>query len=119
MEKITAAVQRISRENAELRRQLEAATVEKREAEENMDATRMAHKQSVSSYQQSRDGGGGGGGGSGTSAQRVEELESVISSLTEYLNAKEMQIDTLRQVNRVLADDIDERPCCGAAARQC
>merc|ERR1711957_563368 len=81
------------------------AAVEKREAEEKMEATCMAHQQSVSSYQQSRD----GGHGSGASMQRVEELEGVILSLTEYLNAKEMQIDTLRQVNRVLADDVDER----------
>ena len=38
--------------------------------------------------------------------QQNVELERVVSSLTEHLNAKEMQLSTLMEVNQVLTDEI-------------
>jgi hypothetical protein len=34
------------------------------------------------------------------------ELERVISEMTEYVNAKEMQLETLKQVNQALSEEL-------------
>jgi chromosome segregation ATPase len=36
------------------------------------------------------------------------ELERVVSELTEYVNAKEMQLETMRQVNETLTEDLKQ-----------
>jgi hypothetical protein len=36
---------------------------------------------------------------------RISELESVIASMTEYLSAKDMQIETMKQVSEVILND--------------
>jgi len=39
-------------------------------------------------------------------AMQKAELERVVSSLTEVLSAKEMQIETLKEINRTLSEEI-------------
>jgi len=101
---ITASEQRfneLNRENADLQREVEVAKAEKRDAVSKLEATQAAHQQSVS-YQLA------GKNDITASEQRINELESVISSMTEYLNAKEMQLDTLKEVNSALASEISQ-----------
>ena len=100
IEKLKAIIEALQQENASLQEQITASKMETRVALEKLEATSLAHQQSVS-YQLSNNEGG-------ASEQRIDELESVISSMTEYLNAKEMQIDTLKQVNGALAQELNE-----------
>ena len=80
--------------------QLEIVDVEKRDALERLEATLQAHQQSIShqlstSIEVTDD----------AADDRIAELESIVTSMTEYLNAKEMQIETLKQVNRQLINE--------------
>ena len=38
--------------------------------------------------------------------EQKAELERVVADLTEYVNAKEMQIETMKQVNTALSDEL-------------
>lgn len=40
--------------------------------------------------------------------EQKAELERVVSDLTEYINAKEMQLETMRQVNEALTDEMKQ-----------
>ena len=40
------------------------------------------------------------------SLERMAELERVVAQTTEYLNAKEMKLDTMREVNRSLTEEV-------------
>eukprot|EP00571_Detonula_confervacea_P001345 CAMPEP_0172322554 /NCGR_PEP_ID=MMETSP1058-20130122/46213_1 /TAXON_ID=83371 /ORGANISM="Detonula confervacea, Strain CCMP 353" /LENGTH=625 /DNA_ID=CAMNT_0013038323 /DNA_START=42 /DNA_END=1919 /DNA_ORIENTATION=+ len=102
-EKLKKVIQELQRENVDMQENIEVAKSEKSKIRELYEATCLAHQQSVS-YQLSTD----GNNASCASEQRIGELESVISSMTEYLNAKEMQIDTLKQVNEAFAKEINE-----------
>jgi len=103
-EKLKTVIKQLTRENGDLQEQVEVVKSEKRDALGKLEATCLAHQQSVSSHQLSTD----GNRGACVSDQRIDELESVISSMTEYLNAKEMQIGTLKQVNRALTEDMNK-----------
>eukprot|EP00580_Thalassiosira_gravida_P011680 CAMPEP_0201648666 /NCGR_PEP_ID=MMETSP0493-20130528/38064_1 /ASSEMBLY_ACC=CAM_ASM_000838 /TAXON_ID=420259 /ORGANISM="Thalassiosira gravida, Strain GMp14c1" /LENGTH=188 /DNA_ID=CAMNT_0048124371 /DNA_START=65 /DNA_END=631 /DNA_ORIENTATION=+ len=105
IENLKIEIIRLTRENSDLEEQVEVTKSEKRDALGKLEATCLAHQQSVVSYQQSPD---KKSSGARVPEQRVEELESVVFSMTEYLNAKEMQIETLKQVNRALVEDMDE-----------
>ena len=38
--------------------------------------------------------------------QRTAELERLLSEMTDYVHAKEMQLDTMKQVNEALQEEI-------------
>lgn len=40
--------------------------------------------------------------------EQKAELERVVADMTEYLNAKEMQLDTLKQVNEALSEEMKQ-----------
>ena len=91
-------------QNRDLLTQLEVATTETRKALDELETTREAHQQSVA-YQlnASID------GNDMITDERINELECIITSLTEHLNAKEMQIETLKQVNEALDNELKEQ----------
>ena len=102
--KLKTDLEELRRENSDMQEQLQKLMRENSVLNEQLEATCLAHQQSVS-YQLSVD---GNAGASSASEQRISELESVISSLTEHMNAKEMQIDTLKQINQALIKEINE-----------
>ena len=109
IEKLKTAIDELKTENYKLKQEqtnlqekIEVSKSETRSALADLELTRIAHQQSVS-FQLSNE-----GTSDATSEQRIHDLECVISSMTEYLNAKEMQIETLKQVNETLANDIKE-----------
>jgi hypothetical protein len=38
--------------------------------------------------------------------EQKAELERVIADMTEYVNAKEMQLETMKQVNQALSEEL-------------
>jgi len=38
--------------------------------------------------------------------ERTKELERLLSEMTDYVSAKEMQLDTMKQVNETLQEEI-------------
>ena len=95
----------LKRENRDLLSQLEVATTETRKALDELETTREAHQQSVA-YQLNAS---VDGNIDAILDERVNELECIITSLTEHLNAKEMQIETLKQVNEALDNELKEQ----------
>ncbi|KAL7533231.1 hypothetical protein ACHAWF_004415 [Thalassiosira exigua] len=102
IEKLKSVIKDLRHVNGDLQRQIEVEKTEKRDALGKLEAAYMAHRQSVN-YQLSTD----GNHDACISDPRIAELESVISSMTEYLNAKEMQVDTLKQVNETLTKEVN------------
>ena len=110
IEKLKTAIDELKTENDKLKQEqtnlqekIEVSKHATRSALADLDATRIAHQQSVSfqlsNAERTND---------ATSEQRFHDLECVITSMTEYLNAKQMQIETLKQVNEALANEIKE-----------
>jgi chromosome segregation ATPase len=102
IEKLKSVIKDLRHVNGDLQRQIEVEKTEKRNALGKLEAAYMAHRQSVN-YQLSTD----GNHDACISDPRIAELETVISSMTEYLNAKEMQVDTLKQVNETLTKEVN------------
>ena len=100
----TEVVDEMKKSNRDLLSQLEVATTETRKALDELETTREAHQQSVA-YQlnASID------GNDMVTDERINELECIITSLTEHLNAKEMQIETMKQVNEALDNELKEQ----------
>lgn len=88
--------------NRALEEELSVVRSKKRVALAELQATQLAHQQSIK-YQISNP----DSHMSLKSAERQEELERMVSEMTEYLNAKEMQIETLKLVNEALTRDIE------------
>jgi len=76
---------------------------QKRKALEQVDHFRMAYEQSLSAQRRA-----GLDHDAGKLLERNAELERLLTELTEYLNAKEMQLDTMKQVNDALQSEIRE-----------
>ena len=101
-EKLKTAIQELKRENNYFLEQLEVVKSERKDAFEKLQATYIAHQQSVRFQRSSST---DVANGSCALDHRISELESVIASMTEYLSAKDMQIETLKQVNEVILND--------------
>ncbi|KAL3768666.1 hypothetical protein ACHAW5_000817 [Stephanodiscus triporus] len=101
-EKLKTAIDELGRENNYLLEQIEVIKSERRDAFEKLQATYMAHEQSVR-FQRSPS--TEVTNGSCALEHRISELETVIASMSEYLSAKDMQIETLKQVNEAILND--------------
>jgi hypothetical protein len=101
-EKLKTAIQELKRENNYFLEQLEVVKSERKDAFEKLQATYIAHQQSVR-FQRSLS--IDVANGSCALDHRISELESVIASMTEYLSAKDMQIETMKQVSEVILND--------------
>jgi len=84
-------------------RQMEVSLLkaQKRQALEDLHHYRTAYEQTVMAQKQA---------GLDVEAMRALEqkghMERVISDLTEYVNAKEMQLETLKEVNQALSEEL-------------
>jgi hypothetical protein len=100
-EKLKGAIQELGREQIYLLGQIEIVKNERRDALDKLHAVQAAHQQSVR-FQRSPSTEVTNGS---SVLDRIGELESVIASMTEYLSAKDMQIETLKQVNEAILND--------------
>lgn len=96
-DKLQKELQQLRLVHIELQRDLEAERIEKRDLKAELNASRLAHQNPIINYIPTA-----GGDGS----PRIEELERIISEMTEYSSAQSLQIETLRQINAALTEDI-------------
>lgn len=101
---LVQTIKQLQAHDSQLQNEVMSLRSENRHIQEELQATRLAHQQSaryLADHQPMN-----------CDAQRAinqcNELERVISNMTEHLNAKEMQICTLKQINEALAQEIDE-----------
>lgn len=74
---------------------------ERRAIKDELEATKMAHAAYIQAQQQA-----GEDIDLIRSLNKCAELERVISDMTEYLHAKEMQLETIQSANRKLCEEI-------------
>ena len=84
-------------------RQMEVSLLkaQKRQALEDLHYYRTAYEQTMVAQKQA-----GLDGDAVKALQQNAELERVISDMTEYVNAKEMQLETLKEVNQALSEEL-------------
>jgi chromosome segregation ATPase len=103
---LTQTINQLQLHNSQLQNEVTTLRSQKRAAVEELQATRLAHEQSARyiSVQlpitPSKD--------TQRATRQCDELESVISNLTEHLDASQLQINTLKQINESLLKEIDE-----------
>ncbi|KAL9181223.1 hypothetical protein ACHAXT_010028 [Thalassiosira profunda] len=95
-------LRKLKEENESLQEQVEIAQSERKDAVGQLEAVSMAHEQSVSKIDTV-------GHGDTASELRVSELECIITNITEHLAAKDMQLDTLKEINAQLLDELNQR----------
>jgi hypothetical protein len=100
-EKLKGAIQELGRERIYLLGQIDIVKNERRDALDKLHAVQAAHQQSVR-FQRSPSTEIINGS---SVLDRIGELEGVIASMTDYLSAKDMQIETLKQVNEAILND--------------
>ncbi|KAL7494339.1 hypothetical protein ACHAWT_003096 [Skeletonema menzelii] len=96
-DKLRHELQQLRLEHIELQRDLDTERTEKRDLRAELNASRLAHQNPIINYQPTVETDG---------SPRIEELERIISEMTEYSSAQALQIETLRQVNAALTEDI-------------
>lgn len=94
-------VEKILADDASRRQEVELLREQKRKALEELEHYRTAFEQSRAAQRLA-----GLDHDSGKLLERNAELERLLSELTEYLNAKEMQLETLKEVNDALQAEI-------------
>ena len=84
-------------------RQMEVSLLksQKRQALEDLHHFRTAYERTVMAQHKA-----GLDGEAMRALEQKAELERVISEMTEYVNAKEMQLETLKQVNQALSEEL-------------
>jgi hypothetical protein len=84
-------------------RQMEVSLLksQKRQALEDLHHYRTAYEQTIMAQHKA-----GMDGEAMRALEQKAELERVISDMTEYVNAKEMQLETLKQVNQALSEEL-------------
>ncbi|KAL3826517.1 hypothetical protein ACHAXA_004354 [Cyclostephanos tholiformis] len=100
-DKLKRAIQELGREQINLMEQIEVVKTERNDALEKLQAAYIAHRQSIR-FRRSQSTEEINGS---SVLDRIDELESVIASMTDYLSAKDMQIETLKQVNEAILND--------------
>ena len=96
-DKLQHELQQLRLEHIELQRNLDTEKIEKRDLRAELNASRLAHQNPIINYQPTVETDG---------SPRIEELERIISEMTEYSSAQALQIETLRQINAALTEDI-------------
>ena len=94
-------VEQIVADDAARRHEVGVLREQKRKALEELEHYRTAHEQSRAAQKLA-----GVDQDQARILERNAELERLLSSLTEYVSAKEMQLDTLKQVNEALQLEI-------------
>jgi len=91
----------IEQECLELKEEISRLTSEKRQIAEERDESRRLHEQSIKSQVEA-----GIDEKVVRALTRYDDLERVVSELTEYVSAKEMQLETMMEVNKSLQEEI-------------
>ena len=91
----------IEQEWLELKEEISRLTSEKRQITEERDESRRLHEQSIKSQVEA-----GIDEKVVRALTRYDDLERVVSELTEYVSAKEMQLETMMEVNKSLQEEI-------------
>ena len=94
-------IEKLLADDATRREEVNVLREQKRKALEQVEHFRTAYEQSLSIQKLA-----GMDHDAGKLLERNAELERLLSELTEYLNAKEMQLDTMKQVNDTLQSEI-------------
>ena len=94
-------IKSLEKECDDLRKEVSFLTSEKRRITEERDESRRLHEQSITSQVEA-----GIDEKVVRALERYDELERVVSDLTEYIEAKEMQLETMMEVNKALQDEI-------------
>ena len=94
-------IKSLEKECEDLRKEVSFLTSEKRRITEERDESRRLHEQSIKSQVEA-----GIDEKVVRALERYDELERVVSDLTEYIEAKEMQLETMMEVNKALQDEI-------------
>ena len=94
-------IKSMEKECENLREEVSFLTSEKRRITEERDESRRLHEQSIKSQVEA-----GIDEKVVRALERYDELERVVSDLTEYIEAKEMQLETMMEVNKALQDEI-------------
>jgi len=101
-------IEHLVEERAKMQKQIQDLHNEKRYANAEMERVRADYDELLESHAASRLREASPQPAIGTeSAEHRSELERVISNLTEYVNAKEMQLETVKQVNRSLVQEVE------------
>ena len=74
---------------------------QKKEALEDLEQSRSAYESILEAHALA-----GIDGEAVRAIQRRMDLERVVADLTEYVNAKEMQLETTREINRALTEEM-------------
>ena len=96
-----ADIEQIMLDHETMRMEVSTLRTQKRRALEQLDEIRRAHDDSIQAQMKA--------GINGEAMRALEQkavLERVVSELTEYVNAKEMQLETLKEVNKALTDEL-------------
>ena len=96
-EKIQEELEQLRSTNTKLQRSLEVERNEKKDLKAALNASRLAHQNPIINYQPT---------GESDGSSRIDELERIISEMTEYSSAQALQVETLRQINAALTEDI-------------
>lgn len=96
-------IEKIIHEHGLMMIEVELLRSQKRKALEELKECNIAYDNSVQAQKRA-----GTDGEVMRALEQRAELERVIAELTEYLNAKEMQLGTMREVNRSLTNEIHE-----------
>lgn len=105
MRTLSQTINQLQLHNNQLQDEITALRSEKRELGEELQVTRSAHKQSaryLASLQPATP-----NREALRMRQQCEDLESMISNLKDLLDAKEMQINTFKQINEILLRELD------------
>ncbi|KAL3792490.1 hypothetical protein HJC23_008412 [Cyclotella cryptica] len=101
---LVQTIKQLQVHNSQLQNEVASLRSEKRNIEDELQATRLAHQQSARYIADNQP----MNCDSQRAIRQCDELERVISNMTEHLDAKEMQICTLKQINEALAKEIDD-----------
>jgi chromosome segregation ATPase len=82
--------------------EVEILKAQKKRALDDLTEYRIAYQQSLVTQLRCP----GMDGAAMKAMEKISALERVISELTEYVNAKEMQLETMIQVNQALAEEV-------------
>jgi hypothetical protein len=108
MRTLKQTIKQLQLHNSQQQGEITSLRSEKRELQEELQATRSAHKQSARYLTAQQPASTPNNREAHRMMQQCEDLESVIVNLKDHLDAKEMQINTLKEINETLIREIDD-----------
>ena len=94
-------IEKVIHDHEVLQGEVSLLKAQKKEALEDMEQSRSALHSALQAQELA-----GIDGEAVRAIQRRMDLERVVAELTEYVNAKEMQLETTREINRALTEEM-------------